>query len=159
MPKINQNFIVFEDDTSLLEFTFGDLQENFTSDWGAWFGTFESNYLWPPSVTPPGIWGTEIEKHTAWTNTGNGALSQTNGSDGNPDIKIIANSNIIKVYFTQQDFVATSTNPSTSLVTGKAYYYELVTSPDKDEDTSLVAASGFLYISASIFSVANYRPS
>tara|TARA_R110000782_G_scaffold175498_1_gene266665 strand:+ start:1545 stop:2021 length:477 start_codon:yes stop_codon:yes gene_type:complete len=158
MPKINQNFTVFEDDTSPLLFEFSDLQENFTSDWGVWFGTFESNQ-WPPSPTPPGIFNTEIEKHTAWTNTGNGALTQTNGSDGNPDIEIVADDNIIKVYFTQQDFFATSGVASNSLVTNKNYYYELVTSPDKDEDTSLVAASGFLYISASIFSVANYRPS
>lgn len=42
--------------------------------------------------------------------------------------------------------------------TDGTYYAELVTSPDKDENTSLVAASGLIYISSSIFSVVEYRP-
>jgi len=152
MPKFDQDITIFEDDTYLLQYTFSDLQENFTSDWGTWWGVYEAS-SWPPLGQASPV----IQKHTIWNNvaSGGGTLAQTNGSDGNPDIRIVVNSNIIEVIFTQQDFE--STTPS-AMDTDGTYYAELVTSPDKDENTSLVAASGLIYISSSIFSVVEYRP-
>ena len=53
----------------------------------------------------------------------------------------------------------TGTYASGSLETDKEYYTELVFSPNGNESFSVVAATGKLFISSSMFSIAGYRPS
>ena len=143
MATFDQDLIVFEDDTLLLRYTFNDLEDTFDTQWGVWWGAYPYN-TWPPSTTPT---SPTIQKHTAWTVTG-GSLSDTN------DIAVVNADTIVNVTFNQGDFTAAGGN----LATDTEYYTELVVSPNKNESTSVVAATGKLFISSSMFSIAGYRP-
>lgn len=89
-----------------------------------------------------------------------------NVPSGTGDIEIDAPSGpngpvTIKVYFSQADFEATT---SGKLQTGEEYYWELVIGEIKSYSISnydvptQVSATGKLYVSESMFSIANYRP-
>lgn len=173
MASFDQDLIVFEDDTLLVQYTFTDLQGTFDNSWGAfwaawsyddWTG-FRTGSNNAASV-PPSYANTpqpDLEKYTAWSqinadsdNAGGG----NNSLSSNLDIIIPDGETIVKIYIRQSDFVtgAGSTGPN-KLLTDTEYYTELVLSPNKSEAASVVGATGKLFISSSIFSVSNYRPS
>jgi hypothetical protein len=145
MATFEQDLIIFEDDTLLLRYTFNDLEDTFDTQWGVWWGAYP--YASFPPSTPPAVPPT-IQKHTDWTVSSGGPLLDTN------DIAVVNADTIINVTFNQTDFIA----GGGSLLTDTEYYTELVVSPNQNESTSVVAATGKLYISSSMFSIAGYRP-
>ena len=178
MASFEQDLIVFEDDTLLIQYTFTDLQGTFDNDWGAYWAAWSyddwtgyrtgSNNA--PS-TPPSYTNTpqpDLEKYTGWSVIN---VDSDNAGGGNPtlasngDVEIPDGETIVKIYIQQADFLASAntSDPPTNgnpwfLATDREYYTELVLSPNKDEADSVVGATGKLFISSSIFSVANYRP-
>jgi hypothetical protein len=172
MASFEQDLIVFEDDTLLVQYTFTDLQGTFSNSWGAYWAAWSyddwtgartgSNNASPPQP--------DLEKYTAWTvinadaaNAGEGDEFLTAPSPAN--IEIPDGETIVKIYIRQADFLASGTGgpPPTNgnpwfLATDREYYTELVLSQTKNEGNSVVGATGKLFISSSIFSVANYRP-
>ena len=179
MASFEQDLIVFEDDTLLVQYTFTDLQGTFSNSWGAYWaawsyddwtgarsGSNNSSTSTPPYDTPQ----PDLEKYTAWSiinadtyNAGNNTTALSAPSPIN--IEIPDGETIVKIYIQQADFLASGTGgpPPTNgnpwfLATDREYYTELVLSQTKDEGNSVVGATGKLFISSSIFSVANYRP-
>lgn len=172
MASFEQDLIVFEDDTLLIQYTFTDLQGTFDIDWSAYWAAWSYDD-WTGVRTgsnnaasdPPSYTNTpqpDLEKYTSWDvinadtdNAGGGATTLSSNSD----VDIPNGETIVKIYIRQDDFVtgAGSTGPN-KLATDTEYYTELVLSPNKEEGQSVVGATGKLFISASIFSTANYRP-
>jgi len=145
MATFEQDLIIFEDDTLLLRYTFNDLEDTFDTQWGVWWGAYPYDDF-PPAEGDEPVPPT-IQKHTDWTLNGS-TLSDTN------DIAVVNADTIINVTFNQEDFAA----DGGSLLTDTEYYTELVVSPNQDQSTSVVAATGKLYVSSSMFSIAGYRP-
>lgn len=150
MAEHKQDLIIFNDDTFKIRYTFssivnelGNIGESFTV-FNINFGAFWSaglNSDWP---TIPTI--VRSKASSGWTYSGVYTPSDNN-------IDVIVDTTIIDVNFTQSDFQgAGKLQPNTE------YYTELVISNKKDEANSVVAATGLLYTSASIFSAASYRP-
>ena len=163
MATFEQDLIVFEDDTLLLQYTFSDLQGEFDFNWGGYWAAWSyddwtnsrsgSNNASDPSEQNP--WNTppepDLEKNTNMTVNG-GTLTAYG------DFIVGTQDNIIKIYFNQSDFVASSGGQPGQLATDVEYYTELLLSPTNNESTSVVAATGKLFISSSIFSTSGYRP-
>ena len=164
MATFEQDLIVFEDDTLLLQYTFSDLQGEFDFNWGGYWAAWSyddwtnsrsgSNNAGNPLQT--GSWNTppepDLEKNNDMTVAGGGTLPTNN------DFIVGTQDNIIKIYFNQSDFVASSGGQPGQLATDVEYYTELLLSPTNNESTSVVAATGKLFISSSIFSTSGYRP-
>ena len=150
MASFEQDLIIFEDDTLMLQYTFTDLEGTFTNSYEAWWGAVSSSYFHPDTGNPPATITPALQKKSdGWTD-GPGA--------GVPDdITVVTGDTIVRVFFNQDDFVETTPNAPT-LETNTEYYTELVLSTNGSETTSVVAATGKLYISASLFSAAEYRP-
>jgi len=180
MASFEQDLIVFEDDTLLVQYTFTDLQGTFSNSWGAYWAAWSyddwtgarsgsnnvSTSTGPPYTNTP---QPDLEKYTAWNvinadaaNAGNDTTVLTAPSPIN--VEIPDGETIVKIYIQQADFLASATgNPPNNgkpwfLATDREYYTELVLSQTKNEGNSVVGATGKLFISSSIFSVANYRP-
>ena len=163
MATFEQDLIVFEDDTLLLQYTFSDLQGEFDFNWGGYWAAWSyddwtnsrsgSNNAANPAGTP--AWAVppdpDLEKYTDMT-VNNSTLTATG------DFIVGTQDNIIKIYFNQSDFVASSGAQPGNLSTDTEYYTELLLSPTNNQDTSVVAATGKLFISSSIFSTSGYRP-
>lgn len=154
MATFEQDLIVFEDDTLLLQYTFSDLQGEFDFNWGGYWAAWSYDD-WTNSRsgsnspnTPP---LPDLAKNTNMTVNG-GTLTSTN------DFIVGTQDNIIKIYFNQSDFNASSGAQPGNLSTDTEYYTELLLSPTNNESTSVVAATGKLFISSSIFSTSGYRP-
>jgi len=172
MASFEQDLIVFEDDTLLIQYTFTDLQGTFDNNWGAFWAAWSyddwtnsrSGSNNAPGDTPPytDTPQPDLVKYTDWSAiTSDGehyggtgiTLTTTN------DIEIPDGETIVKIYLNQSDFIeAAAGGQPKYLATDTEYYTELVLSPNKDEADSVVGATGKLFISSSIFSVANYRP-
>lgn len=163
MATFEQDLIVFEDDTLLLQYTFSDLQGEFDFNWGGYWAAWSYDD-WTNSRSGsnnanipgnPGGWATpplpDLAKNTAMTVNG-GTLT----AEG--DFIVGTSDNIIKIYFNQSDFVASSGGQPGQLATDVEYYTELLLSPTNNQDNSVVAATGKLFISSSIFSTSGYRP-
>lgn len=156
MASFEQDLIIFEDDTLMLQYTFTDLEGTFNSSYAAWWGAVSSS-AWHPGVPPPGnppsdIPGVTVEKYAGWDGVSPGPGTGNNG------ITIVTGDTIVRVFFTQADFGASLTPNTTGFQTNAEYCTELVLSTNGSENTSVVAATGKLFISASIFSAAGYRP-
>ena len=145
MAEFKQDLIIFEDDTLLLRYTFLDLETNLNSGMGFWWGAVSSSAF-------PNTDG-EFPNCAAHNNrtTTLGSLTST----GNVTV---ASSNIVNIQFNQAMFEELGTYVSGSLVTDEEYYTELVFSPTANESDSVVVATGLLFISYSMFSIAGYRP-
>ena len=143
MASFEQDLIIFEDDTLLLQYTFTDLETTFNSSWDVWWGAWDYD-----DWTGAREGDVAHKKHTAWTSPAS-LNTDTN------DISLVTNDVIVRVFFNQADFDASS-GP---LATDTEYYTELVVADNGNEDRSIVAATGKLYVSSSMFSVAGYRPS
>lgn len=139
MASFEQDFIIFDEDRLLLQYTFTDLETNFNSNWAAWWGAAE-NSTWPDTAT--------IIREKATSNWTNGPTSP---DDNN--ITLVNGDVIVRVFFTQTDF-GDSVN---QLDKNTEYYTELVVSNNAGEDFSVVAATGILYVSQSMFTEASYR--
>jgi len=153
MASFEQDLIIFEDDRLLLQYTFTDLETTFNSSWGAWWGAWSYDD-WTGLRTGSSGGQPDLEKiTTGWsgTSTVSGSTPQQTGGD----ITIVNNDVIIRVFFDQTDFEETTAG---TLATDTEYYTELVVADDATEDRSIVAATGKLFISSSMFSVAGYRP-
>ena len=143
MATLGQTLTVFEEDTLTLRFTFTDLTEDFNSSFKAWIGFAASNF--PTSTTL-----VRAKASTSWT------YGSSPGTINDNNINVIQNSNVIEVYFTQNDFSATG--GSNTLTGGTDYYFELVISGDGTEDKSVVAAQGILTVNESLFTTSGFRP-
>ena len=164
MASFDQDLIVFEDDTLLLQYTFSDLQGEFDFNWGGYWAAWSyddctnsrsgSNNAGNPQGIPS--WNTppetDLEKSTNMAVAGGGTLPAAG------DFIVGTQDNIIKIYFNQSDFVASTGGQPGQLATDVEYYTELLLSPTNNQDNSVVAATGKLFISSSIFSTAGYRP-
>ena len=162
MASFEQDLIIFEDDTLLLRYTFTDLETPFSTNesvfWSAW--TYDdwtgartgSQTPQLPLTTVPS--GPDIYKADTWTIATGGTLTPTN--TGN--ISVVNNDVVVNVNFVQSDFSATTPTAFAGLATDTEYYTELVLSNNGSENTSLVTATGKLFISSSMFSIAGYRP-
>jgi hypothetical protein len=157
MASFDQDLIIFEDDTLLLRYTFTDLELPFSSNesvfWSAW-----SYDDWTgartgsaSSQSPISSGGPDIYKADTWTTATGGTLTPANTGG----ISVVNGDVIVEVNFTQADFNATTAG---TLATDTEYYTELVLSNNGSENTSLVTATGKLFISSSMFSIAGYRP-
>jgi hypothetical protein len=144
MASFEQDLIIFEDDTLLLQYTFTDLETTFNGSWDVWWGAWTYDD-WTGDRTGSGA---DHKKHTAWTSPAS-LNTDTN------DILLVTNDVIVRVFFNQADFDASS-GP---LATDTEYYTELVVADNGNENRSIVAATGKLYVSSSMFSIAGYRPS
>ena len=139
MASFNQDFIIFDQDTLLLRYTFTDLESTFNSSWGVYWGAALKS-TWPGVATPV------QEKATAnWTTT-----VAINPDDNN--ISVVSGDVIVNVFFTQANFGEGNLLPNTE------YYTELVVSNNANEINSVVAATGLFYVSQSMFTQAGYRP-
>ena len=151
MAEHKQDLIIFNDDTFKIRYTFSSIQnqlgflgENevvFDANFGAfWSAGLNSDWPTIPSMIR--------SKGTAnWTY----ALPGFSPNDNNIDV--IVDTTIIDVNFNQSDFQgAGKLQPNTE------YYTELVISNKAEQAISVVAATGLLYVSASIFSAASNRP-
>lgn len=145
MASFDQDLIIFEDDTLLLRYTFTDLENSLTGGERIWWGAVSSSAFPNNDGDFP-----NCAAHTAW-NTALGSLNST----GNVTI---TTPDIVNIFFSQDMFEEQGGYVSGSLVTDKEYYTELVFSPTTSENVSVVAATGLLYISSSMFSIAGYRP-
>jgi len=149
MAEHKQDLIIFNDDTFRIRYTFlsiqnelGFLGENevvFDTNFGAfWSAGLNSDWPTIPSMIR--------SKGTAgWT-----YAIQFSPNDNN--INIINDTTIIDVNFNQSDFQGAG-----KLQANTEYYTELVISNKANQNNSIVAATGLLYTSASIFSSAAYR--
>ena len=154
MASFEQDLIIFEDDTLMLQYTFTDLEGTFTNSNSAWWGAVSAS-AWHPGGNPPAsIPGLTVEKASSSPNawTGMPAGFPTSG------ITVVTGDTIVRVFFTQADFGASLTPNTTGFQTNAEYCTELVLSTNNQDNTSVVAATGKLFISASIFSAAGYRP-
>ena len=153
MASFEQDLIIFEDDTLMLQYTFTDLEGTFNSSYAAWWGAVSSS-AWHPETgddPPASIPGLTVEKASNnWTGMPVGF--PTSG------ISVVTGDTIVRVFFTQADFGESLTPNTTGFQTNAEYCTELVLSTNGSENTSVVAATGKLFISASIFSAAGYRP-
>ena len=153
MASFEQDLIIFEDDTLMLQYTFTDLEGTFTNSNSAWWGAVSAS-AWhpaPPGNPPASILGLTVEKASSNWN-GMPAGFPTSG------ITVVTGDTIVRVFFTQADFGASLTPDTTGFQTNAEYCTELVLSTNNQDNTSVVAATGKLFISASIFSAAGYRP-
>ena len=143
MATLGQALTVFEEDTLTLRFTFSDLIADFNSNWEAWIGFAASNF--PSSTTL-----VRTKATTGWTYGSSPGTVNDNG------VNVIQNSNVVEVYFNQNDF--SSNGASNTLTGGTDYYFELVVSGDGTEDNSIVAATGTFTVNESLFTTSNFRP-
>lgn len=162
MASFDQDLIIFEDDTLLLRYTFTDLEGTFNGTeavwWAAWSyddwtdqRTGSANS--PGSYTNPTV--PDLEKYDNWN-----GVSPGPSSTGTGDINVVSGDVIVNVYFDQEDFIASAAGGQPEyLDTDVEYYTELVISDTTSENASVVAATGKLFVSSSMFSVAGYRPS
>ena len=144
MATLGQAVTVFEEDTLVLRFTFNDLTEDFDSAWGAWIGFGASNF--PSSTTLQ-----RTKATNGWTFSAGAPTIDDLGS-----VAVIQNSNVVEVYFDQEDFAQTTT--LTKLTGGTDYYFELVVADNKNESRSIVAATGIFTVNESLFTVNGFRP-
>ena len=151
MASFEQDLTIFEDDTLMLQYTFTDLENTFGASTAAWWGAVSSSGFHPGGDPPSTIPGLTVEKASNnWSGMPVGF--PTSG------ITVVTNDTIVRVFFTQADFGASSTPNTTGFQTNAEYYCELVLSNNGQDSTSVVAATGKLFISASVFSAAGYRP-
>jgi len=143
MATLGQALTVFEEDTLTLRFTFSDLIADFNANWEAWIGFAASNF--PTSTTL-----VRAKATTGWTYGSSPGTVNDNG------VNVIQNSNVVEVYFNQNDF--SSNGASNTLTGGTDYYFELVVSGDGTEDNSIVAATGTFTVNESLFTTSNFRP-
>ena len=151
MASFDQDLIVFEDDTMLIQYTFTDLAENFNSGYSVWWGACLTTQLADPPVPGAPTASNIVQKSINWT-AGDATLPPNNGG-----ITVIPNSTTVRVYLLQSDFTAGSTD-YTKLQTDKEYITQLVISDDTTENQSITGAQGKFFISSSLFSAAGYRP-
>jgi hypothetical protein len=144
MAVVNQALTVFEEDRLTLRFTFSDLTTNFNTSWKLWIG-FAVNSTWPTTTTL-----IRAKASTGWT------YGSSPGTINDNNVAVINNSNVMEVYFTQNDF--SSDGSGNTLQGGEAYYFELVVSNDGTEDNSIVAATGIFTVEESLFTVNGFRP-
>jgi hypothetical protein len=145
MASFEQDLIIFEDDSLILRYTFTDLEDPFTTSYAGWWGAYPYATFPPSTPTSP-----TIQKYGGWqSDTPDGVPTGTNG------LTIPSGDSIINISFSQDDFVASAG----TLATDTEYYTELVLSTNGFDTTSIVAATGKLFISSSMFSIAGYRPS
>jgi len=145
MASFEQDLIIFEDDSLILKYTFTDLEDPFTTSYAGWWGAYPLDSFPPADDTNP-----TIQKYGGWqSDTPNGVPTGTNG------LTIPNGGSVINISFTQADF----TEDGGTLATDTEYYTELVLSTNGFDTTSIVAATGKLFISSSMFSIAGYRPS
>ena len=149
MASFEQDLIIFEDDTLMLQYTFTDLEGTFTNSNAAWWGAVPTS-TWNPGGNPPATTTPTIQKFTGWNGVSPGPSATDTGN-----ITVVTGDTIVRVFFIQADFVGSTAG---TLATNTEYCTELVLSTNGSEDTSVVAATGKLYISASLFSAAEYRP-
>ena len=142
MATLGQAVTVFEEDTLVLRFTFNDLTEDFDSGWGAWIGFGASNF--PTSTT------IQRSKATSGWTYAAGSPTETG------QVAVIQNSNVVEVYFSQADF--SDDGASNTLTGGTDYYFELVVSDNKNQNRSVVAATGIFTVNESLFTVNGFRP-
>jgi len=145
MATLGQAVTVFEQDTLVLRFTFNDLTVDFDNQWGAWIA-FCSNtdFLNGGSSV--------IQRSKATSNFTYAAGSATETGQ----VAVIQNSNVVEVYFSQDDFALTTT--AGKLTGGTDYYFELVVADNHDESRSVVAATGIFTVNESLFTVNGFRP-
>ena len=147
MASFEQDFIIFEDDTLLLRYTFTDLENNFNGTEAVWWGAWSYDD-WVGART--GSSGQpDLKKFDNWNGVSPGPPAA-----GTNDINVVSGDVIVNVFFDQDDFIADSGN----LATDTEYYTELVISSTTSEDESVVAATGKLFVSSSMFSTAGFRP-
>jgi len=148
MASFEQDLTIFEDDTLMLQYTLTDLEGTFNSSYAAWWGASPTS-TWNPGggANPPASTTPTLQKASS-------GWSDVSIPGGNSGITVVTGDTIVRVFFTQADFVA----DAGTLATNTEYCCELVLSNNGSENTSVVAAVGKLFISASIFSAANYRP-
>jgi len=155
MAQFNQDLIIFDNDTFKIRYTFlnianvfgaagaGTGNEDatvFDSNYGAfWSAGLESDFPSIPTIV-------RSKATTGWSY----AIAFT-PNDFN--VSVINDTTIIDVNFTQADF-----NGANKLEANTKYYTELVISSKASFNTSVVAATGILHTSASVFSAAGYRP-
>tara|TARA_R110000822_G_scaffold90532_2_gene209309 strand:+ start:55 stop:528 length:474 start_codon:yes stop_codon:yes gene_type:complete len=157
MASFDQDLIVFEDDTLLVQYTFTDLETTFNSGWSVWWGACLTTQLADPAV-PAGESPDStniVQKANNWT-AGDPATTPSDTGD----IVLVNGTFIARVYIKQSDF--TFSAPATilnSLQTDKEYTTQLVISQDTTENQSVTSAQGTLFISSSLFTAAGYRPS
>ena len=155
MASFDQDLIVFEDDTMLIQYTFTDLEENFNTGYSVWWGACQTAQLDPnatPTSTPPSpSVSTIVQKAKNWSGGDQTPPSNTGG------IVFVSNSTIVRVYLFQSDFTSSATT-YTKLQTNKEYTTQLVISNDQSENQSVTGAQGKFFISSSLFSAAGYRP-
>jgi len=146
MATLGQAVTVFEEDTLVLRFTFNDLTVDFDSAWGAWIGfCANTDFLNGGSSTIQ-----RSKATTGWSYAGGNTPTETG------QVAVIQNSNVIEVYFSQDDFIATTT--AGRLTGGTAYYFELVVADNKNQNRSVVAATGIFTVNESLFTVNGFRP-
>jgi len=145
MASFNQDLIIFEDDTLLLRYTFTDLEDPFVGTESFWWGAVSSS-AWPNTDGHPA----NISKHNQWNDPIWDSPGTGNITISTPDI--------VNVFFNQEEFLETNTYVSGNLKTDVEYYTELVFSRNNTQATSVVAATGLLFVSSSMFSIAGYRP-
>lgn len=151
MAEHKQDLITFNDDTFKIRYTFSSIQNQlgvlneaqfvFDSAFGA-FWSAGLNSDWPTIPSMVRSKGT-----VNWTY----AIAF---SPHDSNIDVISDTTIIDVNFNQSDF----TGGGGQLQPNTEYYTELVISNKANQSTSIVAATGLLYVSASVFSAASYRP-
>tara|TARA_R110002167_G_C12695202_1_gene652854 strand:- start:2764 stop:3216 length:453 start_codon:yes stop_codon:yes gene_type:complete len=150
MAEHKQDLIIFDNDTFKIRYTFlsiqnelGNLGENevvFDANFGAfWSAGLNSDWPTIPSMI-------RSKASAGWTY----AIAF---SPNDNNIDVISGTTIVDVNFNQSDFVGGG-----KLQVNTEYYTELVISNKADEANSIVAATGLLYTSASIFTAASYRP-
>ena len=150
MAEHKQDLIIFDNDTFKIRYTFlsiqnelGNLGENevvFDANFGAfWSAGLNSDWPTIPSMI-------RSKASAGWTYA-------ITFSPNDNNIDVISGTTIVDVNFNQSDFVGGG-----KLQVNTEYYTELVISNKADEANSIVAATGILYTSASIFTAASYRP-
>ena len=147
MASFEQDLTIFEDDTLMLQYTFTDLENTFGASTTAWWGASPTS-TWNPGGNPPASTTPTLQKASS-------GWSDVSIPGGNSGITVVTGDTIVRVFFDQSDFVETTAG---TLATNTEYCCELVISNNGSENTSVVAAVGKLFISASIFSAAGYRP-
>ena len=150
MAEHKQDLIIFDNDTFKIRYTFlsiqnelGNLGENevvFDANfWAFWSAGLNSDWPTIPSMI-------RSKASAGWTYA-------ITFSPNDNNIDVISGTTIVDVNFNQSDFVGGG-----KLQVNTEYYTELVLSNNGSENTSLVTATGKLFISSSMFSIAGYRP-